>query len=484
MAKNNKRYVLMETTIIITLIVFSIIYMLISLGNTLWLIIGVFVFLLLITAIRILFSILMLKNNQKGIRKEKLIDMVTNIIPGGCMEFSLDNELSIIEINDKFLKFTGYTKEEIENIFNNKYLSMIESSEREKVINVLRHQSTKQSKSQLYYKQLCKNGEKKGIINVFHIYENKKGGKNVHCFLIDPSHLKQIKLEKDIDNERYKIVAEQSESIIFDVDIADGSIYMNSHFKEKFGYQLDKKCLRSTLVEELIYPDDLQKFKDLENKHDEYNEIEIRIKKIDNNYIWCKLRVSTIFDEDQKPVRRIGKIIDVDNSRREKFMLIEKTKIDTMSGFYNKQATENIINDEITRLEKDTLSALLVMDIDNFKEINDKFGHIKGDEVLIEISNSVKPLFRSSDILGRVGGDEFVIFLKDLNTEDHATKKAQDILDAIKSIVIGNKEYEVSVSIGIAFYDKDGSDYKELFDKADKALYKAKKKGKKTFELS
>lgn len=483
MAKNNKRYMLVETTVLLSIFLISIVYVITNLNDILALAIGTLVFLCLFIGIKIFFLVIIMNNNSMIIKEEELLDRITDIVPGGCINFLLDEELTITYINKKFLEFTGYTKSEIKEVFVNKYLYMIDTNERDKVIDVL-HQSEDESKSQIYYRQLCKDGDKKGVISMFHIFKNKKGEKKVHCLLIDPSKLKQVKLEKDVDAERYRIVAEQSESIIFDINILEQSIYLNSHFKEKFGYDVDKDFMKANLQHKLIHPDDLERFVQLGRFEDDYSEIEVRIKKIDGNYLWCKLRVSTIYDDNKTPIRLVGKVIDVDKSRREKSMLIEKTKIDIMSGFYNKVATENIINDEISQQKDNILAALLVIDIDNFKQINDKFGHIKGDEVLTHICNNIKPLFRSSDILGRVGGDEFVVFLKDLHSEEHAIKKAKDILESLENIsLLGDEDASVSVSIGIAYYDKDGKDYKELFDKADKALYKAKNNGKKTFEI-
>jgi diguanylate cyclase (GGDEF)-like protein len=194
--------------------------------------------------------------------------------------------------------------------------------------------------------------------------------------------------------------------------------------------------------------------------------------------------MSTVFDKEKNPIRVIGKIIDVDASRKEKQQLIEIAKRDVMTGLYNKLTTEKLISEELYKAEPNSLFAFLFYDIDNFKQINDDFGHIKGDYVLSKISENIKMIFRSSDIIGRVGGDEFVIFIKDLPSEDQALKKAKCVLDIINSNFNIEKDgFNISASIGVSFYNKDGVTYSQLLEKADIALYRSKREGKNTYTV-
>ena len=110
-----------------------------------------------------------------------------------------------------------------------------------------------------------------------------------------------------MDNMRYKIVAEQSESIIFDYNPKDKSIYLNSHFERKFGYTIKGNLFDYIDKYHIIYKNDRDKFLSLAVEDKEYNETEIRLKKADGQYIWCKLRITTIMGENNKPSRLIGK---------------------------------------------------------------------------------------------------------------------------------------------------------------------------------
>jgi diguanylate cyclase (GGDEF)-like protein len=132
-----------------------------------------------------------------------------------------------------------------------------------------------------------------------------------------------------------------------------------------------------------------------------------------------------------------------------------------------------------------TEHALMCIDLDNFKSINDLFGHLYGDNVLKEAAGIMKNLFRSDDVLGRFGGDEFVIFVRAIPNIDFVKEKAAELNSRL------NKTYEkdgvectVSASIGIAIFPSDGTAYSVLHQKADEASYAAKKSGKNTYRFA
>jgi diguanylate cyclase (GGDEF)-like protein len=117
--------------------------------------------------------------------------------------------------------------------------------------------------------------------------------------------------------------------------------------------------------------------------------------------------------------------------------------------------------------------ALIVLDCDKYKDINDTYGHLQGDEVLINISKSLTQTFRKTDIIGRIGGDEFCVYMRDIPSSDFVVSKCQQLKVLIKEL---NRDLNVTLSIGIALLG-DETSYDDLFKKADKALYDAKKKG-------
>lgn len=432
-------------------------------------------------------AIIIFALNVSKSAKENLFNQITVFVPGGYIECYYDDDLTIKYCSDKLMLYLGYSYAEFKAITKDKLINIIAPEDRAEVIRNYK-ENLGQKNAQMSFKLLCKGQRKVSVIAMYNYskrYAASKKSITIQNFLIDPLSLSQMQMEKDIDAERYKIVAEQSESIIFDYFRVDGTIFLNSNFEKKFGYVIgDEKLFEKIERESLIYPEDKSKFYSLDVVNNPYNETEIRVKKADGEYIWCKIRMSTVYDKDKKAIRIIGKIIDVDASRKEKQQLIEKTKRDVMTGLYNKLVTEKLITEELEKAPQGSLFAFIFFDVDNFKQINDEYGHIRGDNVLSRISEEIRKMFRSSDIIGRIGGDEFVIFLKDLPNEEHALIKAQSVLSIISANFSGqNNGLNVSVSIGISFYNKDGTTYRELFEKADIALYASKKAGKKTYTV-
>lgn len=154
-----------------------------------------------------------------------------------------------------------------------------------------------------------------------------------------------------------------------------------------------------------------------------------------------------------------------------------KSELDGMTGLFNKSTTLKLVNDVISK-DPDKMHALLVVDIDNFKAINDIYGHTVGDHTISVVSNVIISQFNAPDIVGRIGGDEFVVFIEDVESKEDVYRRTEALVQIIsekKSLSIPSN---VTVSIGIAFTDGTEKDYTKLFLKSDEALYTSKNAGK------
>lgn len=165
-------------------------------------------------------------------------------------------------------------------------------------------------------------------------------------------------------------------------------------------------------------------------------------------------------------------------SNAKKKELEDKADTDLLTGLNNKLATERKIKDFMTH-NPDTQSMLFILDVDNFKKVNDTMGHAFGDEVLRSLGKQIGGIFRASDIVGRVGGDEFMVFLKGIATEETILKEAAKVESFFKNFQAGEYvKYKATASIGVAIYPQEGADFETLYKAADQGLYKAKKRGK------
>lgn len=158
---------------------------------------------------------------------------------------------------------------------------------------------------------------------------------------------------------------------------------------------------------------------------------------------------------------------------------------DSLTGLFNRRSFKNALRKRINYTNQNKqLSALLFMDLDNFKLVNDKFGHQIGDSLLREISKKLKRVVKQKDICARFGGDEFAILLIDILDLPAIEQIAKRIVEVIRRPfhIDGNNIY-TSVSVGIALLSPDVKDYKTLYSMADMAMYKAKQLGKNRYQL-
>ena len=163
---------------------------------------------------------------------------------------------------------------------------------------------------------------------------------------------------------------------------------------------------------------------------------------------------------------------------RKQEQLEVKADTDLLTGLNNKLATERKIKEYIEK-NPNSQSMMFVLDIDNFKKINDTMGHAFGDEVLRSLGKQIGVLFRATDIIGRAGGDEFIIFLKGIKDTESIKKEAKKVEDFFKDFKAGEyTKYSATASIGVAIFPKEGDSFENIYKAADKALYKAKERGK------
>lgn len=189
---------------------------------------------------------------------------------------------------------------------------------------------------------------------------------------------------------------------------------------------------------------------------------------------------------------RIGRILELEELRqgladrleqktREVSDIKSKSRQDALTGLWNRLHTEETVNE---MLEHGTRGALLMMDMDNFKLINDNYGHIAGDRTLKMFAETLREFSSEDDVLCRIGGDEFIVFVKDVTSKSELGDRASVIISNLcAKIEECGFETNTSISIGIAQAPEDGTEFTKLYNSADKALYYVKQNGKNSYHF-
>ncbi|MBR4026912.1 MAG: transporter substrate-binding domain-containing protein [Lachnospiraceae bacterium] len=286
-----------------------------------------------------------------------------------------------------------------------------------------------------------------------------------------------------LQQKRYKAILDSSEDLIYEISL-NGEIHIAfDKFKEKFGWELPNKIEPwefSKLADIFhIHPEDTENFLNniLTKDIQKIDELNIRLGKSDGTYIWCRMTKSLLMDNKNVPVSILGKIKDIDDSVKEKELLELRSRTDLLTGLLNKTYFQKEVETYLN--ENSTIGAgFLFIDMDHFKDINDKLGHDTGDEVIKETAKKIQLLFKNFDLVSRFGGDEFCVFVKEIPQNTLVDKLGFSIKKLQKVYGEGEDTVRLSASIGVAYCRKEHVEYKELLEVADDALYMAKEKGR------
>lgn len=157
---------------------------------------------------------------------------------------------------------------------------------------------------------------------------------------------------------------------------------------------------------------------------------------------------------------------------------------DGLTQLYNKAGTEQRIKEWLHSDRSKAGAVLMMMDVDYFKQINDTYGHAVGDRVLYKVGHLLKSSFRENDIVGRIGGDEFLIFMEGITSEEFAVRRMENLQQYLRELPIEElEEHTLTCSMGAAFMPKDGTTFGELYKHADEALYTTKRNGRDGFRI-
>lgn len=186
-----------------------------------------------------------------------------------------------------------------------------------------------------------------------------------------------------------------------------------------------------------------------------------------------------VFDENGNVSGIIALINDVTEKELMKLELERRSRTDGLTGLLNKGAAEDLARMKMAGCTREgKKSVLMIIDVDDFKNVNDSFGHIVGDRVLATIGRIINNCFKGSDVAGRIGGDEFLVLLRDIDSHDVVRALADTLQNEVLNAFSGDLKRCVSLSIGIAVCPEHGTTYEKLFAAADDALYYVKSNGK------
>lgn len=428
------------------------------------------------------------QDNEAKLRKSsrELEALVANI-PGGVLRTRADDYFSFANISEGYLSLIGYQAQEIKARFHNQFYYTIYEKDREAVASCLREQLQSERPIELEFRMRRSDGSIIWILEKGRFVCDENGEKQLYGVLIDNTVSKAAQEELRLSEQRHRIIMEQSEDIIFEWDVREDTVSYSSNWSRKFRRdppttQVMQRAIETGDVSRLDEKSFTALIEGIRSGKP-YGQADVRIRRGDGQYLWCRMRITSIYDDTGKVCRAVGAIVDIDEEKRTTQRLLQKSQRDPLTGLYNRETARALIEAVLSERPQ-SMHALFILDVDNFKAVNDTLGHLSGDAVLRTFSGRAAEVFRQNDIVARIGGDEFLVFASNISSSEVIEQKAGMLVHNLRQTVgEGEDLCEVSASIGVAVFPSDGRTYNDLFRHADAALYAVKKRGKNGFQF-
>ena len=290
--------------------------------------------------------------------------------------------------------------------------------------------------------------------------------------------------------ERYALAVSGANDGIWDWNLTTGAAYFSPRWKAMLGYRDDEIGRDIEEWFSRVHPDDDTGLRKALEAHlagrEAQFEHEHRMLDKNDTPIWVLSRGLAVRDAGGKATRMAGSLTDTTARKRAEQQLLHDALYDALTQLPNRTLFLDHLGlaMEQARRRKDSLVALLFIDLDRFKNINDSLGHSVGDELLVELARRLSQFLRPGDTVARLGGDEFAILLNDIHGAGDATRVAERVQELVREkLVIGGREVFTSASIGVALSNPNYKAPEEILRDADTAMYRAKAAGRGGYQV-
>jgi len=342
------------------------------------------------------------------------------------------------------------------------------------------------------YEYAVTNGSERRMLATYAPDKDASGKvKGFYILASDVTDLVRARNEAREAHERLERALDGSSVALWETDLRTGRVYLSDAWGEMSGGERGDMITSVTELTALVHPDDLEAAAraSLETMKGlrPVAVAEYRVRAGTDGWRWLLTR-GRVTERDPatgRALRMVGTNVDITDRKRMEEALQSVANTDALTGLANRVALADRIRLAIARSRRNaTAFALLYLDIDRFKQVNDSHGHSAGDKLLVQFAMRLRACVRASDSVARLGGDEFIVLLEDLKDRDAALRIAQKILEDTRTPVrIDAREVAVTTSIGVAYYAGDESG-EELLQRADAALYEAKRSGRDAYCLA
>ncbi len=409
-------------------------------------------------------------------------------IPGGLFRYRADDEGTIDYVSRDVLDMFGCdTYEEFCAITGNTFPGMVHPDDRQRVIDEITEQIKAGDTDAVTYRL-----NRPDLVELWvddrgrHVVD-EDGTAWFYVTIIDITDKVENQRQLERAEERIDMLTMLSRDVVFDIDCQGQTGELFGDFEARFNRPplssdliLRKRCDKDCNIDLTVH--DSGSLREVVEKGD-FIDIETSLPDAEGTPIWCRYQSFVIFDDETGlPVRHVGRLLDTHAMVMREASLRKMAELDGLTGVFNRNAALARIEQELVGEDCRDGCCLFLIDVDDFKQVNDGFGHPEGDRVLQEIARFLTRNMRKDDIIARLGGDEFAIFAAGLGSEPALSR----VLDKLSAGLYAEHarpadmpaDLHPSITIGAAATTRFPVTFDELYQVADEALYVAKRAGK------
>lgn len=423
----------------------------------------------------------------KDLNLENFSSMIDNMITGICFVEHEQGRLTPFYINEGFFRMLGYSRQQGMKFFKDIRRSVIPDDLpifEQALEEILQDNGSVAAE----FRTVTGSGGLRWIHVQGNLYAREGGREVILAVVHDITERKSVEEELRKQAERLHILSEAEGEKIIDYNAKTDVMVIKS---SAAGYSTDKDIIINHYLQN--FPDRRIASEDREGyqnvfegllRSPKHDTTEFRTNRFDRKHCWYQANLTSLLGAEGYVTRIVGRMFNIHEKKLKELDLKLRAEKDALTGLYNKGATVQLIENAITECKGEGLHALMIIDLDNFKAVNDTLGHAQGDKVLVDTAAALNSIFKGGDIVGRIGGDEFVVYMQNLKSISNADVLATRVVNQVNFLLPADKqEINVTCSIGIAIYPYHGTSYEELFNKADKAVYTAKANGKNGYRI-
>jgi len=385
-------------------------------------------------------------------------------------------------VNPKFQEYVGYSESELIGMNS---IDIVHPDDRE-TVRENAHKMLKMPQSVPYeFRTITKSGQIKWTMEIV-IPIFFEGQREILGNYVDIDYRKKTEESLKASEERYRAILENIEDGYYELDLKGNLTFFNESCRKIFGYTSEE--LIGMNNRQFVDEDTSGKLVKLAGqvyrtgKPEKCSNFEIICKEGFKRHI--EISLSLMMDLSRNPTGFLGIVRDVDDRKKAETTILHMAYHDALTGLPNRLLFNDRLNVAMSAAQRNNKKfAVMMLDLDGFKLINDSLGHDIGDLLLQSVGNRLRGCLRKSDTVARMGGDEFMLLLPEINRKKDAELIARKIVNSFQRVfILNNQELNITASIGIAIYPDGGVDFDSLKKNADIAMYKVKEKGRNNFK--